>query len=446
MVSLLRTVVVVSFAGLGLARAEGPLVTTSAREEYRLRSSSAPEQSSHDLRLGLDLGIQDGSGHLSAATQLGLFWTPLREVAEGTTDGLATVLDVRNPFFDVYQLSAEYKGAGLLRLVRAGRQTSEHGRPATFDGASVLLRPTGAFSVFAFGGRSVHFFEVPQAGFFTFDDWLASAGVGVKPLSWLRFEVDYRLLLERVRDEAGELVPLTNHSYGATAWLRPSDAVWARLTLRGLDAQLAEASLSGHVFFTAPALALDGRFLLQPVTLGLLDELDNPFYLTLGRSLPHARWRLEASRSFPLRTGAVEVHLGWTGRALLRDEETAFNRTSNRLFLSGGLRDVGLPGLSAQISLERLTNTAAPFVGKGIFTVNAAAAYERAVVRGEVGVQYYQYQYTYFRDVEEVADVRVVFAELRVKPWPWLSVRARYQLELFDRTRHTFTFSLAQVY
>ena len=182
------------------------------------------------------------------------------------------------------------------------------------------------------------------------------------------------------------------------------------------------------------------------MTLGLLDELDNPFYLTLGPSLPHARWRLDASRVFALARGAVEVHLGWTGRALLRDAETAFNHTSNRLYLSGGVRDVGLPGLSAQVSLERLTNTAVPFVGKGLFTVNAAAAYERALVRGEVGVQYYQYQYTYFRDVEELANVRVVFAELRVKPLPWLSVRALYQLELFDRTRHTFTFSLAQVY
>lgn len=444
MVWLLRVTAVFVLALAPPARAQE--VQVGAREEYRLRSSAAPDQSSHDVRLGLDLGIQDSKGQLTAATQLALFWTPLRSVAEGTTDGLATVLDVRKPFFDVYQLSADYRGAGLLRLVRAGRQASEHGRPATFDGASVLLRPTPAFTVFAFGGRSVHFFEVPQAGFLTFDDWLASAGVGLKPLSWLRFEVDYRLLLERVGDESGELRPVTNHSYGASAWLRPSDAVWARLTVRGLDNLLAEASLSGHVFFTAPALSLDGRFFLQPVTLGLLNELDNPFYLTLGPSLPHARWRLDASRNFALPRGAVEVHLGWAGRALLKDPETAFNRTSNRLYLSGGVRDVGLPGLSAQLSLERLTNTAAPFVGKGIFTLNAAAAYERALVRGEVGVQYYQYQYTYFRDVEEVADVRVVFAELRVKPLSWLSVRARYQLELFDRTRHTFTFSLAQVY
>ena len=230
MVSPLRIVAVALVAIAPLAHADGaaPAVQASAREEYRLRSSSAPDQSSHDVRLGLDVGLQDSTGRLAAAANLGLFWTLQRSVAEGTTDGLATVLDVRNPFFDVYQLTADYRGAGPLRLARVGRQTAEHGRPATFDGGSVLLRPTPALSLFAFGGRSVHFFEVPQAGPLTFDDWLASVGAGFRRPPALRFEVDYRLLLERVRDEAGALTPLTNHSCGATAWLRPSDAVWAK--------------------------------------------------------------------------------------------------------------------------------------------------------------------------------------------------------------------------
>jgi hypothetical protein len=182
---------------------------------------------------------------------------------------------------------------------------------------------------------------------------------------------------------------------------------------------------------------------VQPATLTELDELENPFFLTLGPSLPHARWRLDASRVFTRPTGAFEAHLGWTGRQLLHDVETAFNRNTGRVYLLGAARDVGVRGLSAQVSLERLTDTVIPFVGRGLFTVNASAAYLTGPLSAEAGVQYYRYQYVYYRDVEELADVRVVFGAVRLK-LRWLSVRAAYQLELFDRARNTFTVSLAE--
>ncbi len=421
-------------------------VRASAREEYRLRYSPDPDQSSQDVRLNLDLGVTDPTGHFLGAANLGLFWNVRRAIESGTTDAMGTVSDARNPFFDLYQLIGEYRGAGLVRVARLGRQTAEHGRPATFDGAYVLLRPSSAVSLFTFGGRSAHFYDIRHAGTNTWDDWMASVGAGYRPLSTLRFEVDYRLMYEQVQDRSLNFTSYVDHSYGLSAWLRPSDTAWARFTLRGLKSKFAEASASGHLYFTQPGLGLDAKVLVQPVTLNELDELDNPFYLTLGPSLPHARWRLDASRVFPLKQGSWEAHLGWNGRRLLYDSETPFNRNTARVYLLAAVRDVGLTGLTAQASVERLTDSAIPLVGRGIFTVNASAAYTQGRVRGELGTQYYRYQYNYYRDVEEVADVRAVFAEVRVKALDWLSVRAHYQVEFFDRTRHTFTASLAQTY
>jgi len=42
--------------------------------------------------------------------------------------------------------------------------------------------------------------------------------------------------------------------------------------------------------------------------------------------------------------------------------------------------------------------------------------------------------------------VRVYYAEATVRPLRWLAVRARYSAEVFDRTLHTATLSLAQTY
>lgn len=445
--SLMATAVLASWATVAGAAevTASPLplveVQAGAREEYRFRTTAAPDQAAQDLRLSLDVSGADRSGHFLGTATLGLFWNVRRDIEPGTTDAMGTVFDGRQPFFDVYQLSAEYRGAALLREARVGRQTAEHGRPATFDGASLLLRPVPALSLFAFGGRSAHFFEV---GAHPWDDWMASVGAGYRPFSTLRVEVDYRLLLEVAQDRTLASTPVVAHSWGLSAWWRAHEAVWARLTLRGLDQKFAEASVSAHAFFAGPGLGVDGRVRLQPVTLSELDEQDNPFFLTLGPSLPHVRWSLDLSRVFPLTRGSWEAHLGWNGRQLLGGAESAFNRNSNRVFVMGAVRDVGLTGLTVQLSLERLTDSAIPLVGQGIFTVNGSAAYQRDRVRGELGAQYYRYQYDYYRDVEELADVRVVFAEVRVKLLSWLSVRGRYQLELFDRTRHTFSVSLAQ--
>lgn len=417
-----------------------------AREEYRFRTSASPDESDHELRLDLDFGIRNPSGSFHAAGDLTLWWDAFRAPAEseGKPFGLGTVQAGRNPWFNVFQLYGEYAGNGVLRTVRAGRQDAEHGRPAAFDGAYLALRPAPRLSLFAFGGRTEHFFETNMP---LFEDWIASAGAGFRVLEGLRLEADYRFLREAVPSEGGR-TPVLNHSYGLTVFYRVASLVQATVGVRGLDGGLGEVRGVLRLFLPKQEFGVDAHVYVQPVELKELNEYDNPYFLTLGSSLPHARWKLDLYKVLTLTRGGgrLEAHLGYAGRQLLDGEETPFNRNVARLYGLLGAYDLGLKGLFVQVSLDRVSDHAFPVLGKGLFAVNAALGYERDWLRVEAGTQYHRWQYSYYQDVEELADVRVYFLEARVRPLSWLALRARYSAETFDRVLHTVTVGLTQTY
>jgi len=284
-----------------------------AREEYRFRGSAQPAETDQDLHLALDLAAQDPAGKLAAAASLGLWWD-LDAAPPGEPFGLASIRDPRNPWLDVYQLSAEYRSQGVLRTARAGRQVAEHGRPATFDGAYLRLQPLRSLGLFAFGGRTEHFFET-GAGFF--EDWLASAGVTVRPSPDLRLELDYRLLREAIDSLDAGRVDVTDHSYGAAVWWRQGEWLRTRAFVRGLDDRVSEAGAQASLHWLAVLAGLELRLRAQPTTLGELNESDNPFFLTLGPSLPHVRWRADAWKAWEPESFRLELHLGYEGRQLL---------------------------------------------------------------------------------------------------------------------------------
>jgi hypothetical protein len=426
------------------AKAPGWEFDVGAREEYRFRGSAG--ESSHELRLDLDFGARSPAGHFQALGDLTLWWQAARTPPEdsGAPFGLNTIYAGRNPWFNVFQLWGEYAADGVLKIVRVGRQEAEHGRPAAFDGGYVLLRPVERLALFAFGGRSEHFFETNMP---LFEDWIASAGGVVRIVPGLRVEADYRLLREDVPALEGRL-PVTDHSYGLAASYRSPDLLTAKLAVRALNDSLSEVSGVVRVFLPKHEFGVDAHLYFQPVELGEHNELDNPYFLTLGRSLPHARWKLDLYKLVPLgkKGGVVEAHLGWAGRQLLSDPQSAFNRNEGRLYGMLAVRDLGLKGLFAQLWLDRLSDRAFPVKGKGLFAVNAALGYDREWIRGELGTQYHRWEYVYYQDVQEIADVRVFYVEATVKPLSWLSVRGRYSVEVFDRTLHTATLTLAQAY
>ena len=71
--------------------------------------------------------------------------------------------------------------------------------------------------------------------------------------------------------------------------------------------------------------------------------------------------------------------------------------------------------------------------------------YKNRFIRAEAGTWYQRFKYNYYRDVQEIDDVRTVFTSVTWKALDWLSVRARYQYEnLEDRDMHTVFLTLTQ--
>ena len=176
----------------------------------------------------------------------------------------------------------------------------------------------------------------------------------------------------------------------------------------------------------------------------------------MGKSLPYGRWRLDAYKGFKTGAGLYAIHLGHEGRRLLNDTETPFNRNVYRVYTTLTATDVAVRGPYASLTAEYnwsprsvadVTRYAAvKAVNSGIFTWGGAIGFERSIVRAEAGTYFQRYEYVYYENVSEQADVRAFYGDVRVRLRDWLSARVRYSYEVFDREVHTVTFGLTQAY
>ncbi|HEY5960504.1 MAG TPA: hypothetical protein VIV60_28320, partial [Polyangiaceae bacterium] len=213
----------------------------SLLEEYRLRivthqlPSAQPigapptgrSPTDQHLRLLAEGQVTGYEDHFRA-TLSGALWLDLDGgSAPGQASVLATQYDNSQPFIAAYELSAEWRKSGALDHLRLGRQASEHGMPLTFDGASMGIRVLDRqLLMFAFGGRTVHFFETKPG---LFENWVGSVGAVFQPSSTLAVELDTRVTQEQVLDiDRSQRSRITNGSYGLSAAMR-SDTVYAKL-------------------------------------------------------------------------------------------------------------------------------------------------------------------------------------------------------------------------
>lgn len=423
----------------------------SATEGYRGRFASAPtldasldpatlpSESDHDVRLLLDARLDDPTDAFSAALNMALSADVDGTVPAGDPSGLPSMYDRAAPgvWLGLYSLWAEYRTHGLLRAVRAGRLQTLAGLPAVFDGASFRLRLVPrTLELFAFGGRTVHFFEV---GTGLFEDWLGSAGLTYRPTSSLRFKVDYRFEQEDTPlEDAAQ-----DHTYGLEAAWRHQRWLAVRARLRGVNDRVAHVSLTGDARWEALGLGVTARAFVQPSTLDHLTETEDPFFATLGRSRPYTRANLDVFKDFDTDLGTYTLHAGWGQRLLLDGGPGPFNRNYGRFYLMAEATDLFVKGLYASATAEY------DFAGRwdadtGLLTAGGSVGYRNDALRVEGGTYYQRVKYDYFLDVREVSDVRTVYASARWKPVDWLGLRARYELEVYDRTVHTLNFSLSQ--
>lgn len=448
-----------------------------ATEEYRFRYAAEPTVSDsvldagmdssqslrrgadHDFRLFFGGNARDRQDRFWVNASFGLFadldgYTPAGETTalSSTHENAASVMSLApgSPaplWFDMYSLFGEYHSDGVLASARAGRQESGHGRSTTFDGAAMDIHAVKSYlDFFAFGGRSIHFFEIDAD---LYEDWLASVGSVIRPMETLKFELEYRFHAEDyssndnlIGDEAAETAGrLVNHTYSLTGWYRLDDLLYLKGYFRGIGDTPAETGGTLSLNVNPVETGLDLKADAQLTTFGEVNELDDPYYAILGESLPHVRLNADLWKAFTTNAGIYTLHGGWAARILTKGTSTAFNRDFGRAYISFDAADIAVKGPFISAMGEFYYTNAD---SERFFTAGGSAGYDKRPVRLEAGTYYQWVKYKYYADVEEVEDVRTYFAELRLKPVKWFSIRMKYELEQFDRLVHTAMLTLSQ--
>jgi hypothetical protein len=415
------------------------------QEEYRFRSTGTggtpglygESEQDHDLRLFGAGGWRCPQDRFLTQASMAL-WLDLDGVHDGEPSTLGSIYDdpVR---VDIYSAYAEYHSKKWLREIRLGRQNATYGVPVTFDGLHARFRPAPILDIFVFGGHTWHFFETDSDDW---DDWMASGGVSLLPTEGLRIDLDYRFTLEDTQTQEAWI----DHSYGGTIWYNPLAWLYLKANARGIGDEFSHVGFHARLEFDRIHLGVRLGADSQLVELRELNERDNPFFAILGPSLPHTRWEAAIWKAFPAgAAGTYTLEAGWNHR-LVHQDETEFNRDNGKAYLLFTAEDFGVPGPFIQAAVEaHFAKITGGSGDESLITAGGAAGYKNRFLRAEVGTWYQRFKYDYYRDVQEVEDVRTVFGAVTWKALEWLSIKARYQYEnLEDRDMHTVLFSLTQ--
>jgi len=422
--------------------------SSEAEASDDLGGIATPESSDHDSRTVVAASVEDSEGLFSGDFSAAVWWDLDGHGSGGNSPVTASVHDGDTVELDVYSLWAQRDTTwsspnALVRTIRAGRQTAEVGIPTTFDGLHTAFNLARGFQLFAFGGRTVHFFESSDS---VFEDWIASAGAQVRPIDSIRITADYRFASED--NEYACESRLVDNSYGVDLKWRPADSLFLAAYGRGLDTSISHFGGGGRIELAALQAGLDLRVDVQAVELGEVTEGLDPFFSILGPSLPNVRWSADAWKGFEAPFASLSLLAGWQGRTLVEGDELPFNRDFGKAYLIAGAKEVGGTAIFLQAAVESHFSGISPlgFQDEGTLAAGGSAGWERQGSGFEAGTFYSRYKYRYYEDVEEMADVRTYYGQLQYTALSWLSAKARYELERFDWDVHTVAFSITATY
>lgn len=432
---------------------DAPVTTENAYELYfvsteqaRLRAALSPDETDIDARVFINAGAEESSGRFSLNTALGI-WADLDTVpAKDQATSLREIHDSQNSalWLDVYSLQAQYKGQGLLRSARLGRVVVDHGLPRNIDGGEVELQVLSHWlGLYAYGGRSVHFFEA-EAGMF--EDWVGAVGLRSRPLRDLLLEVETELQREDTTEEKG----LTELGYSAQVWYRLDRWLDARAYLRGIDDKLSHTGGALRLRWPQMGLGAELRLRSQLIELNALSESEDPYFAILGKAEPFVRTRLDAWKSLTTSFGEYALHFGLEARQLIKAEATHFNRNFAYAYSALSAQDIVVKGPYARIAVERQAVSddfaASNLSGHGFWTMSGQVGYAKGALAAELGSRFDAYKYTYYHSVDEQQNVQSYFASLNYKFNDKYSLRGRYLYEHFAWDVHSFTLSFVQVF
>jgi hypothetical protein len=351
-------------------------------------------------------------------------------------DAFQGVHDSRPWHLMLSTLEVAYRDNGWLRRAAAGRLVIGEGTPVTLDGAVLSVAPLGALApgvlfglegseLFAFAGAPVYFFvrgEQPLRRA------IFSGGTTLRVLRMAALTLDYRGVVDGTRD------PELAHDYGARLFVGLVDAS-GEIYARGLDRELARVGAKARVGWEPWRLFASAALNWQPVELDRVSDLGDPYFAVLGPSYPHVAGSVELSKGQGVVLADALLRVGWQGRLVRALHEGPLNRSYGRVFVSVDLVDVVTTGPFVS-TIASIHHTRDPF-GDRWLALGGAAGWRASWLQLDVGTDYQQFKYTYFRDVDEIEDVRTVYAGCGVRIFGSLFVRGDYTLEIFDRVVHT---------
>ena len=418
-----------------------------SEEQARLRAALAPQDESDiDARLFINAELGERSGRFKLNTSLGL-WADLDTVpASDKPSALREIHDGRKSplWLDVYSLQAIYTGQGLLHSARLGRIVVDHGLPRSIDGGELQLELLPRWlGLHAYGGQSVHFFEVEPG---LFEDWIAALGLHSQPLRNMRVEIEAELQRENTLEENN----LYELGYGAKLWYRLPGWLDARGYLRGIDDRLSHAGGALRLRWPQLGLSAELRLRSQLIKLKALTESEDPYFSILGEAEPFVRARFDSAKTVTTNFGDYAIHFGLEARQLIKARSSNFNRNFAYAYTALSAQDIVVSGPWARLALERQAISTdfagSNLSGHGFWTVSGSLGYTRAALRAELGSRYDAYKYTYYHSVDEQQNVQSYFANFGYRFSKKYSLRVRYLYEHFAWDVHSFTLSFVQVF
>jgi hypothetical protein len=156
------------------------------------------------------------------------------------------------------------------------------------------------------------------------------------------------------------------------------------------------------------------------------------------------RFRFESWKDFPVgRQTHFSLHLGWRGRQVVGAAEQPFNRNTGAIYLQTRIDDFIHKGLFVGGTAERNYNPHA-LAREWMLALGGSAGYASESVKTEIGTYFQQYKIIYYQSAEELHNARTVYGSLAYPLAQWLELRARYEIDIFDRYLQSFFLSARQ--
>ncbi len=398
----------------------------STQYAFRMAALSGSRDTDNDLHERLRVDVY--SPQRDAGYELHFFASASQDLdGERNRTGffpLEDINDARASWFSGYVYEAHYdlnRPLSFVTQLRIGRQAGTRDDPLFFDGIAVDLSLGSLVNLTAYGGASVHFYEVDQ-------DWgsdlLGGAGIDIYPFRSTMLSLDYL----HTEDERNLLGASDQSDELLSVRLRQRLGLFTRTmaAYRTLNGDPRDVKARIQQSFPSADIELSFTWFRQFRQQNELSNELSPYFDILGSSFPYQTYDAKIRKAFG---SSVAVDIGYYKRELTGERaENAFNREYERAFAVLQLSDVVKKGLSFSLTGDRWETLDREFSSAG-FDAEYRFGTDRRKTRLNAGTYYSLYKFDYYLLLGEREKVRTYYIKGRTPLTASMSVDVSYEYE-----------------